>query len=216
MGVGPPGRGPRGKCSQGLGAGTGCPARRSGSWCPGGGLGAGGAQPGRMSVVGSRRVRASPASALRPPAAPVCARVIRSAAWRPPGPAAAHWPRGRRPGTAPRPPAPGGTNAGSVCGTDRGTGGAEAQGGTGPSPHLGLGLLSRAPPPLLLLVGSRLGLGGRVFGGRLGAHPEVLAALRILELGPPQCLHRLVLWAEEGRGHCFFISSPSPLPQAPP
>lgn len=168
-----------------------------------------------MSVVGSRRVRVSPASALRPPAAPVCARVIRSAAWRPPGPAAAHWLRGRRPGTAPRPPAPGETKAGSVCGTDRGTGGAEAQGGTGPNPHLGLGLLSRAPPPLLLLVGSRLGLGGRVFGGRLGAHPQVLAALHILELGPPQCLHRLVLWAEEGRGHCFFICFPSPLPQPP-
>lgn len=68
-----------------------------------------------------------------------------------------------------------------------------ALGGTGLGPHLGLSLLSRSPPPLLLFAGPRRGLGCRVLGGCLGANPQVLAALYILELGPPQRLHCLIL-----------------------
>jgi hypothetical protein len=58
---------------------------------------------------------------------------------------------------------------------------------------LGLCLLSGAPSALLLLVGSRRCLGRRVLRGPLGACPQVLSALNVLELGAPQCLHCLIL-----------------------
>ena len=144
---------------------------------------------------------ASPASALHPPETPACARATRFAAWRSPGPAAARWPRGHRPGTAPRPPAPGETGGqeqgGARVGESGGQGAPQRYRGSGPGAHLGLGLLSRAPPPLLLLARSRRGLGGRVLRGPLGACPQVLAALHILQLGAPQCLHRLILGDDE-------------------
>lgn len=88
-------------------------------------------------------------------------------------------------------------------------------GGAGLGPHLGLGLLSRSPPPLLLFAGPWGGLGCRVFRGRLGANPQVLAALYILELGPPQRLHCVILgpWGGGGRDRKGPIStSSSPLP----
>lgn len=58
---------------------------------------------------------------------------------------------------------------------------------------LGLCLLSGAPSAFLLLVGCRRCLGRRVLRGPLGACPQVLFALNVLELGTPQCLLRLIL-----------------------
>lgn len=58
---------------------------------------------------------------------------------------------------------------------------------------LGLCLLPGAPSALLLLVGPGRRLGRKVLRGPLRASPQVLSALNILELGAPQCLHRLIL-----------------------
>lgn len=91
-----------------------------------------------------------------------------------------------------------------------------------PGPHLGLGLLSRSPPPLLLFAGPRRGLRCRVLRGCLGTNPQVLAALHILELGPPQRLHCLILgpWGGRGgrdrRGQIRASSSPPPPASAHP
>lgn len=110
----------------------------------------------------------------------------------------------------------------STCGTECGAGCTRALGGMGLGPHLGLGLLSRSPPPLLLFAGPRRGLGCRVLGGCLGANPQVLTALYILELGPPQRLHCLILgpwgWGQEQKGtdQSFFLSSTSPALAHPP
>lgn len=73
-----------------------------------------------MRSVRWRRV--SPASSLRPPAAPACVCGTQSAAWQPLNPAALRWPRGRRPGTGPQPPAPGETKAQRMWETAQGRG----------------------------------------------------------------------------------------------
>lgn len=65
--------------------------------------------------------------------------------------------------------------------------------------HLSLGLLSRAPPPLVLLAGSWRGLGPRLLRGGLGARAQVLTALCVLQLGPAQRLHSLVLGRQDAR-----------------
>lgn len=177
--------GSRQRCSQGLGAGTGLSIGMEQvlvSWRQFRDGGGGEETPSAGAKV-RRGLRVSPASSLHPPAAPACERVTQSAAWQLLSPAALCWPHGHRPGIVSRPPAPGETKAMVRVGgrtTWAEVGGTETLGGIGVGFHLGLGLLSGAPPPLLLLAGSWGGLGGWVLRGHLGAHPQVLAALYIL------------------------------------
>lgn len=116
------GVGSRQRCSQGLRAGTGLSMGMEQvlvSWRQfrnGGGVGRGALLCRSQNEGAEVGAGVSPAASLRPPAAPACERATRSAAWQPLSPAASCWPHGRRPGTAPRPPAPAETKARGACG----------------------------------------------------------------------------------------------------